>query len=260
MKEVIITNKDKYFSENYPFVDPPKMTDKKRCIHCGSIITVGDFKVFKGRGGDELIYCPNAPECDGTVIDWFDLDEELSQDNLKTRNEALANTSSFTSDCASIEAWTSIDHFDLKVDSTQVDFQIDAILNTWNPKEEKVYRIVPNENKRCLVEFDHGRNGWIPIKQSKRVSLTMKTFEFLVIDFFSDYFDEISFYKTPANSKMIGVRNNKEFYREFDEISTWHKKKAYLVVHFFGFIKDEFISQDLGRLYKSTKRKSPKNS
>jgi hypothetical protein len=58
-----------------PFDDIPSLTDKKRCIHCDSIITVGDFKVFLDDEGDEYICCPNAPKCDGTVIDWFKLDK-----------------------------------------------------------------------------------------------------------------------------------------------------------------------------------------
>lgn len=74
MKEINITDKQKYFEEHYPFVNPPKLEDKKRCIHCERVIIVGDFKVFKDRRGDEFICCPNAPECDGTLIDWFDLD------------------------------------------------------------------------------------------------------------------------------------------------------------------------------------------
>jgi len=74
MEEVIIKNKLKYLSDNYPFEDTPKLTDKKRCIHCDNIITVGDFKVFKDNEGEEFICCPNAPDCDGTVIDWFRLD------------------------------------------------------------------------------------------------------------------------------------------------------------------------------------------
>jgi len=34
---------------------------------------VGDFKVFL-EDGEEFIYCPNAPECDGTIIDWMDIE------------------------------------------------------------------------------------------------------------------------------------------------------------------------------------------
>lgn len=74
MEEVIIKDKQKYLDDNYPFEDTPKLTDKKKCIHCGKIITVGDFKIFKDEDGEEFIYCPNAPECDGTIIDWFGLD------------------------------------------------------------------------------------------------------------------------------------------------------------------------------------------
>lgn len=74
MKEINISDKQKYLDENYPFVDIPKLTDKKRCIHCEKIIVVGDFKVFKDKSGDEYIFCPNAPECNGTLIDWFPVD------------------------------------------------------------------------------------------------------------------------------------------------------------------------------------------
>ncbi|MBK8565124.1 MAG: hypothetical protein IPN76_17740 [Saprospiraceae bacterium] len=81
MKEIIIKNKQNYFKEHYPFAEIPKLTDKKLCIHCDNIITVGDFKVFKDEEGEEYICCPNAPNCDGTVIDWFRLDNpELPQD------------------------------------------------------------------------------------------------------------------------------------------------------------------------------------
>jgi hypothetical protein len=74
MQEVKIENKQAYFDENYPFSNQPKLTDKKRCIHCDNIITVGDFKVFKDKNGEEYICCPNSPDCDGTVIDWIRLD------------------------------------------------------------------------------------------------------------------------------------------------------------------------------------------
>jgi hypothetical protein len=74
MEEVLIKNKQKYLNDNYPFEDIPKLTDKKRCIHCDAVITVGDYKVFKDKRGDEFISCPNAPSCNGTVIDWFDID------------------------------------------------------------------------------------------------------------------------------------------------------------------------------------------
>ena len=75
MKEIKIVDKQKYLSENYPFAEPPKLTEKRKCIHCGEIITVGDFKVFKDKFGEEYICCPNTPECDGSVIDWMPIGE-----------------------------------------------------------------------------------------------------------------------------------------------------------------------------------------
>lgn len=70
MKEVLIKDKEQYLKEHYPFENPPKLTEKQRCIHCDQVFTVGDYKVFIEEG-EEYIYCPNAPECDGTIIDWF---------------------------------------------------------------------------------------------------------------------------------------------------------------------------------------------
>ncbi|PHI18030.1 hypothetical protein CEQ90_20080 [Lewinellaceae bacterium SD302] len=73
MKELAIEDKQKFLQENYPFEDPPNLTDKRRCIHCDTVFYVGDFKVFKDNTGNELICCPKAPDCNGTVIDWFRL-------------------------------------------------------------------------------------------------------------------------------------------------------------------------------------------
>ena len=71
MEELIIKNKRKYLRDNYPFGKTPKLTDSKHCLHCGNVFTVGDYKVFKDKKGYAFICCPNAPDCDGTVIDWF---------------------------------------------------------------------------------------------------------------------------------------------------------------------------------------------
>ncbi len=73
MKEKSINNKLEYLKENFPFSEIPKLSDEKLCIHCDSKIKVGDFKVFIDQHGEEFICCPNAPECDGTLIDWFDI-------------------------------------------------------------------------------------------------------------------------------------------------------------------------------------------
>ena len=73
MTELKIKDKQKYLDANYPLGDPPKLTDMRECIHCGNIITVGDFKVYKDETGFEYICCPHAPDCDGTAIDWVPL-------------------------------------------------------------------------------------------------------------------------------------------------------------------------------------------
>ena len=76
MEEVFVEDKQKFLNEEYPLGDAPTFTDKFRCLHCGEVITVGDYKIFKEQGDDVLyIYCPNAPECDGTIIDWVDVDD-----------------------------------------------------------------------------------------------------------------------------------------------------------------------------------------
>jgi hypothetical protein len=74
MREIKIINKQKYLNENYPFEGTPKLSDQKQCIHCNISFNVGEFKVFIDQRGDEFICCPNAPECDGTVIDWFNVE------------------------------------------------------------------------------------------------------------------------------------------------------------------------------------------
>lgn len=70
MIEIQIEDKQMYLVDNYPFDGIPDLREKRHCIHCDEIIIVGDFKVYVGDDGFEFICCPNAPECDGTVIDW----------------------------------------------------------------------------------------------------------------------------------------------------------------------------------------------
>jgi hypothetical protein len=73
MKELEIEDKQKYLTENSPFEDIPEVYYRKRCIHCDSIIVVGNYKVFVDELGVEYICCPNAPKCNGTIIDWIDV-------------------------------------------------------------------------------------------------------------------------------------------------------------------------------------------
>ena len=75
MEEVFVSDKQQFLNEHYPFGVPPELTEKFRCLHCGEIITVGEYKIFKEQGDDfSYICCPNAPKCNGTVIDWIDPD------------------------------------------------------------------------------------------------------------------------------------------------------------------------------------------
>jgi len=71
MKEIIISDKQKYLETNYPFDPVPELYDRKICIHCDQPFVVGNYKILKDSTGMEFICCPNAPECDGTVIDWL---------------------------------------------------------------------------------------------------------------------------------------------------------------------------------------------
>jgi len=79
MEEVFVEDKQKFLNEEHPFLHGHhKLTEKFRCLHCGEVITVGDYKVFKDADAVDpdflYICCPNAPECDGTIIDWIDVD------------------------------------------------------------------------------------------------------------------------------------------------------------------------------------------
>ena len=75
MINIKILDKSKFLNENYPFKPIPKLTDKRYCLHCEKTITVGDFEVYSD-GDMKYICCPDAPNCDGTVIDWINTDEK----------------------------------------------------------------------------------------------------------------------------------------------------------------------------------------
>jgi hypothetical protein len=76
-----IKDKAKYLKKNYPFDGVPKLTEIKHCIHCGQNFLVGDYKVhleynYLAKKKIEYIVCPYAPDCSGSVIDWFSVEEE----------------------------------------------------------------------------------------------------------------------------------------------------------------------------------------
>jgi hypothetical protein len=66
-----IKDKQDYLEKNYPYMGVPELNDKKYCIHCGEYFIVGDYKV-EIKDKEEYIVCPNAPKCDGNVMDWID--------------------------------------------------------------------------------------------------------------------------------------------------------------------------------------------
>lgn len=71
MKFKEIKDKQSYFEEHYLFEEVPKLTDQKYCIHCCTNIIVGNYKVEIDDEGEEFIVCPNAPICNGNILDWM---------------------------------------------------------------------------------------------------------------------------------------------------------------------------------------------
>jgi uncharacterized CHY-type Zn-finger protein len=68
------TKKD-IFDDGYPFRNPPEWESEVVCGHCGNT-----FKVKEYTPIDELIFCAFHPECNGDVLDWWQVpnDEELA--------------------------------------------------------------------------------------------------------------------------------------------------------------------------------------
>lgn len=75
MEQVHIEDKQAFLEEHYPFTSVVKLNEVFECIHCQEVIRVADFKAYR-RETDGFIFicCPNAPECNGTVIDWMPLE------------------------------------------------------------------------------------------------------------------------------------------------------------------------------------------
>lgn len=67
-----VEDKEQYLKDHYPFGDKPRMDEKVKCIHCGSIYAVRNYKVLRIPGHSmDYISCANAPRCTGSVIDWM---------------------------------------------------------------------------------------------------------------------------------------------------------------------------------------------
>lgn len=74
MEEILIKNKEEYLQMNYPFENPPSLNEKRQCLHCDNVFEIREFKVYKDSSELEYICCPHAPECDGSVIDWIQIE------------------------------------------------------------------------------------------------------------------------------------------------------------------------------------------
>ena len=51
-----------------------KLDSLVRCIHCGNFFYGNELRVFK-KGDSHLVYC-KFPDCDGSIIDIIDADDE----------------------------------------------------------------------------------------------------------------------------------------------------------------------------------------
>jgi hypothetical protein len=90
LKEIKQEEREKYFMDNYPSKEKPNFNEKRICIHCKSVINVGDYKVEISENlpyydKSEFIVCPNAPTCDGNILDWFEYDEKLLENLNKKK-------------------------------------------------------------------------------------------------------------------------------------------------------------------------------
>lgn len=65
-------DKQEYLNKNNPFREILNIKERRICIHCEKWFTVEDFIVIQDDDGEEYISCPNYPDCDGTITDWFE--------------------------------------------------------------------------------------------------------------------------------------------------------------------------------------------
>ena len=90
VEEFIIPDEDKeiVLEQLYPFSPVPKLTDELEDMHVNKKFIVKDFRVTWEHGINYLV-SPYYPEGGGTVIDWIDernwisdeMDEEFSEDD-----------------------------------------------------------------------------------------------------------------------------------------------------------------------------------
>jgi len=72
--EVFVENKQGYLEEHK--ISDVGFEDEMMCCHCEEKIKVKDYKLVSVCGDDfDYISCPNWPECDGTILDWWPVDK-----------------------------------------------------------------------------------------------------------------------------------------------------------------------------------------
>jgi hypothetical protein len=92
VEEFIIPDEDKeiVLEQIYPFRPVPKLTDRMIDIHVDKEFLVKDFRVTWEYGMNYLV-SPYYPEGGGTVIDWWDVndesDDEFPEDEWLDENE-----------------------------------------------------------------------------------------------------------------------------------------------------------------------------
>lgn len=68
-----VEEKTKLLKAHFPSFD---MSDKRECLHCGKVIAVKNFRVFK-EDNHLFITCPEDG-CDGSPLDWMPLSDDKS--------------------------------------------------------------------------------------------------------------------------------------------------------------------------------------
>jgi hypothetical protein len=77
-RELYIKNKKDYLEKNSPLDEHKDFDGKKKCLICGSVFMVKEYKVIAGPEID-YISCPYYPNCDGDILDWSKTDESVRE-------------------------------------------------------------------------------------------------------------------------------------------------------------------------------------
>jgi hypothetical protein len=90
-KDIKYEDKESYLKENFPPYNNRKLTDKKHCIYCEKTIVIGDYKI-EIEDDREYIVCPNAPDCDGSIIHWANIPDDKPKPAKKSTKKPAKST------------------------------------------------------------------------------------------------------------------------------------------------------------------------